>query len=94
MRKEDVLAFLKENKELLATRFKVKNIGIFGSFARNEAMKDSDIDIIVDMPPSFDSYYDLKEFLEKSFKRTVDLGLKRNIRTFIKKSIEKDIIYV
>ena len=46
------------------------------------------------MPPSFDSYYDLKEFLEMQFNNKVDLGLEKNIRQIIKESIKDEIIDV
>lgn len=92
--KQSILSFLLENKQLLQTKYKVAKIGLFGSYANNKETKESDIDIIVDMPSNFDLYYDLKEFLEKAFHKKIDLGLEKNIRTFIKKKIDKEIIYV
>lgn len=38
---------LKKNKPYLKKKFKVQEIGIFGSYARGEATKTSDIDILV-----------------------------------------------
>ena len=94
MTKEEILNFLANNKKLFQERFFVKKIGLFGSYARNEAGERSDIDIIVDMPSSFDLYFDLKEFLEKKFNKKIDIGFEKNMRPFIKKSISEDIIYV
>lgn len=45
---EVVRTFLEKNKALLKKRFGIKNIGIFGSFARGEAKKSSDIDLLVE----------------------------------------------
>ena len=45
---QDIEARLKENKDLLRERFKVKEIGIFGSFVRGEQKETSDLDILVD----------------------------------------------
>ena len=92
--KQFILKFLKENKQQLKENYDVKKIGLFGSFSREEENIDSDIDILVDMPSSFDKFFDLKYFLEDNFKRNVDLGMKNSMRAFIKKRIEKDILYV
>lgn len=94
MKKDEILNFLKENKTILEKNYKVTKIGLFGSYAKNENREDSDIDIIVQMPSSFDLYYSLKEFLEDNLKSSIDLGLEKNIRKLIKKEIEKEIIYV
>ena len=94
MNKESILAFLQQHKQLLVEKYHVKTIGLFGSYATNHHTDKSDIDILVDMPSSFDLYYDLKEFLEESFKKSVDLGLKHNVRSLIKEKIDKEIIYV
>ena len=94
MNRESILVFLQQHKQLLVQKYHVKTIGLFGSYARNHNTDKSDIDILVDMPSRFDLYYDLKEFLEESFKKSVDLGLKHNVRSLIKEKIDKEIIYV
>jgi len=71
MTKMEIIKFLKQNKKYLQKRFKVNKIGLFGSFARDEAANTSDIDIVVDMPSSFDNFFELKYFLEEKFKRKV-----------------------
>ena len=94
MTKKEVLSFLQEHKKFFQERFQVTKIALFGSYARDDFDEKSDIDILVDMPSSFDNYYELKEFLEKELKRKIDLGLEDSLRTFIKNSIAKEIIYV
>jgi len=94
MTKNEILEFLIDKKSYLAEQFNVSKIGIFGSFARDESRDSSDIDIIVSMPPSFDGYYALKEFLEESLNRKIDLGLEENIRSLVKDKIKDEIIYV
>jgi predicted nucleotidyltransferase len=91
--KQSILTFLKDNKQQLKDKYQVQKIGLFGSFARDEETQDSDIDILVDMPSSFDNYFDLKYFLQDSFRRTVDIGREKQLRLLIKKQILKDIIY-
>ena len=92
--KEMILSFLKDNKELLKNRFNVKKIALFGSFAKGSAKNDSDIDILVDMPSSFDKFFDLKYFLEKNLERKIDLIKEKNLRLYIKDSIKDELIYV
>jgi predicted nucleotidyltransferase len=92
--KQSILSFLLEHKSLLQTKYKVAKIGLFGSYVNNEETKESDIDILVDMPSNFDLYYDLKEFLEDAFHKPIDLGLEKNIRSLIKEKINKEVIYV
>ena len=92
--KDQIITFLKQNKKQIQEKYKVNKIALFGSFARDEATKDSDIDILVDMTPSFDNFFDLKYFLEDEFKTTVDLGKEKNMRLFIKNKIQEDLIYV
>ncbi len=94
MNKEEILTFLQDNKELLKEKFCVEKIGLFGSYAKNQQHEGSDIDIVVDMPSSFDAYYDLKYFLEESFKKPIDLGLEGSLRKLIYSEIEDEIIYV
>jgi len=58
---------LRTYKPIIKERFKVKNIGIFGSFARGEQTLKSDIDILVEFDKegkTFRNYMELKYFLE------------------------------
>ena len=92
--KQSILSFLLTHKSLMQNKYKVTKIGLFGSYATDQQKQTSDIDILVDMPSNFDLYYDLKEFLENAFNKKIDLGLEKNIRSLIKKEIDKEIIYV
>ncbi|PHS39397.1 MAG: nucleotidyltransferase [Sulfurovum sp.] len=94
MDKQTILSFLKENRTMLQEKYQIKKIGLFGSYAEGEETSESDIDILADMPSSFDLYYDLKEFLEKSFGKSIDLGMEKSIRKLIRSKIEEDIVYV
>ncbi len=72
----------------------VRRIGLFGSFVRGEAREESDIDILVEFVEgkrSFDTYMDLKFFLEDLFRREVDLvdrdAIKPGLRPYILRSV-------
>ena len=49
--KQEVIDYLKTNKRLFKKQFSVVKIGVFGSYARDEQTENSDIDIIITMPP-------------------------------------------
>ena len=80
----------------LKEKFGVKKIGIFGSFARDEQKKTSDIDILVELekPIGIFQFLDLEEYLSKLLKRKVDLTTKKAIKKIIKKAVLKETIYV
>lgn len=71
--KEYILDFLRKNREYLKQNFIVNSISLFGSFARGEESEESDIDLLVDMPPDLHNLVGLINFLEKSFGRKVDI---------------------
>ena len=55
-----VLKVIREKQSELVARFTVQRIGVFGSFARDTAGPESDVDILVDFnEPTFDNYLDL-----------------------------------
>ncbi len=56
--KDYILSTIKTHKAEL-TKFGIQNIGLFGSYVRDEQSKKSDIDILIDFDPdkeSFDNY--------------------------------------
>ena len=78
-------------------RYPVKKAGIFGSYARSEMTESSDIDIAIEPDPTMDYYlfYDLKEDLEKTLGKKVDLLTYRSLKPSFLEIIKKDerIIY-
>lgn len=75
----------------------VKRIGIFGSFARGEQTKTSDIDILVEFRggmATFDNFMQLSYFLEDIFQRKVDLLTTGGIDTYIRPRVENEVIWV
>jgi len=87
---------LKELQPLLKERFKVKSIGVFGSYLRKEQKKGSDLDILVEFyePIGLFDFIELEDFLSKKLKVKVDLVMKAAIKPRIKERIIKETIYV
>jgi len=78
---EHIKRILEDNKDkaILKDKFKVIEIGIFGSYVKGEATLTSDIDILVDFEKegkTFDNYIELKYFLEELLGIKVDLVMK------------------
>jgi len=72
---DGILGALAEHRERIRS-LGIRRIGVFGSFARGEEREESDIDILIEFEEggrSFDTYMDLKFFLEDLFGRRVDL---------------------
>ena len=93
--KKNIL-ILNDNLELLRKKYNVANIGIFGSYARGDQKRNSDIDILVEFakPVGFFKFVDLEDYLSKILGREVDLATKSSLKSAIKKDILKEVIYV
>ena len=93
---EEIIKILKPHHKKLLTQFKVKEIGVFGSYVRNEQKRGSDIDILVEFEEgykTFDNYMELKFYLEEILKSKIDLTLKTAIREELKQNILSEVNY-
>jgi len=62
----DIETTLKKHKSILAERFKVKSIGVFGSCAHGRESDTSDVDLLVEFSgPIGWEFIDLQEYLSK-----------------------------
>ena len=92
--RENILQFLRDNKDRFAEQYGVTKIGLFGSFSRDEASEGSDVDVCVEMPPHFFSVAAVREELESSFKRSVHIvRLREDLRELFKEHLKRDTIY-
>lgn len=75
---------------------KARRAGIFGSFARNEQKKNSDIDILVELPKNLNlfDFVGIKFELEDALNKKVDLVEYSTIKPLIKKTILKEEIRI
>ena len=92
-RKEEILKTIKANEAKIKS-FGVRTLSLFGSSARAEDTSESDLDFIVEFEKkSFDSYMDLKFFLEEVFDRPVDLVLADGIKPRLRATILREAIH-
>jgi predicted nucleotidyltransferase len=96
MTRAKILGRLSRNIGELEGRFCVKALSLFGSAARDELGKGSDIDVLVEFAgaPTFDRYMDLKFFLESLFGKTVDLVTVDAVNPRMRAHIERNLINV
>ena len=92
--RDDIVTILQG--QMVRSRFGVKSLSLFGSAARNEATKESDLDFIVNFDGmiTFDRYMDLKIFLEDLFGKKIDLAIEDTLKPQIRQKILEDAIDV
>jgi predicted nucleotidyltransferase len=74
----------------------VKSLALFGSVARNEALPDSDVDLLVEFsrPVGLFKFIDLKQYLEELLGCPVDLGTPNSLQPRMKDHVIQEAIYV
>lgn len=93
---DEIKENLKKHKEEIRKKFRVKEIGIFGSYIREEQKEKSDIDILVEFeaPIDFFTFLELEETLSKILNLKVDLVMKKSLKPELGKHILNEVIYV
>ena len=93
--KDYILSLLKVYYTYNKEKYGIERIGLFGSFARNEAKQDSDVDIIISLQkPNLLTYSTITQQLETAFRRKVDLiSEKAILKEPFKTKVEKEVIY-
>jgi len=90
----EIIDLLGSHAKEIKTRFSVKRIGLFGSYARGEQEEESDIDILVEFEkPTFGNFMDLSFYLEDLFGREVDLVTVKGLHPRIRPYVEKDVVW-
>jgi len=93
---EEVLDILKKHKSNFENAYGVTAIGVFGSLARDEAVPDSDVDVVVKMSkPDLFFMVHIKEELESAYNAKVDIvHYREKMNAFLKKRIDQEAVYV
>lgn len=95
--KENIIATLRFHKPDFL-KFGVLNVGLFGSYLRNEQSSKSDIDLLLDFEPeqeNFDNYMAVYDILETIFENEkIEVVTKNGLSSYIGPEILKDVMYV
>ncbi len=95
MNKEIIIAQLKRLKPMLSEKYSVKDIALFGSYSRNEATTQSDIDILIHFEtPTYNSLCKSFDILQEAFgDKVVQLVSKGGIKPQYFEAIKQDLLY-
>lgn len=96
MTRNAILDFLKRHKAELHSLYGVEQIALFGSYARQTARPDSDIDIVVELADekkTLTNFLGLKRYLEEHLGGHVDLGIESTLKPAVRETAQKDMIH-
>jgi predicted nucleotidyltransferase len=92
---DEIQQILQQQKPILAKKYGVKEIGVFGSYVRGEEKNTSDIDILVELekPIRIDliAFIEMENYLSDLLGIRVDLVLKENLKPRIGKQILDEV---
>ena len=96
MSRASTLQLLTEHKKILAQRFGVSRLALFGSVVRDTAIKGSDVDVLVafDGPATSARYFGVQFYLEDLLGMPVDLVTEKALRPELRPYIEKEAVHV
>jgi predicted nucleotidyltransferase len=93
--KDPIVEKLKGLKPLLSSRYGVKRIGYFGSYARGDQVAESDVDILVEFEgPVGWEFFSLESFLEQELGLKVDLVKEEALKDRLKDDILEEVVYL
>jgi len=94
MTRDELLQKLRELKPWLEEQG-IVNVRLFGSYARDEARPDSDIDLLVEMtkPMGF-RFFSIEEDLSKALGARVEMGTERSMHRLLRERVLPEAIHV
>jgi uncharacterized protein len=96
MDRQAIIAKLRENEAALKARG-VSHAALFGSRARDESRPESDIDILVEIEPSFPmdvfQYVGVVHAIEDLFTERVDVSNRAAMKPHVRPNAERDAVY-
>jgi len=93
---EEIKSGIRKNMSILRDKYKVKTIGVFGSYIRGEQGKESDVDILVEFYETIDlfTFIELEDFLSETLGVKVDLVMKDTLKPRIRDNILREAVTV
>lgn len=92
---EEIEQLLRKHKQNLFSRYPIRSMAIFGSYARNEQDEKSDLDIVVEFNDKIGiRFIDLADEIEKLIGFKVDLVSRKGIKEKYFERIKEDLTYV
>ena len=80
------------------SKFGIRNVGLFGSYVRNEQSTESDIDLLIDFEPekeNFDNFMAVYDLFEKLFSsKKIEVVTLNGLSPYIGPRILSEVQYV
>jgi hypothetical protein len=96
-KKEEVLSFIRKNREMLSDRYRISSISLFGSCARDEDSAESDIDLLIEFYPGTENLYelkrDIKRFFQQEFHCEIDIAREKYLKPHVKQRILGELVH-
>jgi predicted nucleotidyltransferase len=96
-RRSPLIGRLARAAPAIKSTYGLTKIGIFGSFARGEQTRKSDVDVLVDFAQghaTLRNFVALSDCLETLFRRKVDLLTESSLSPLIRPYIEEDVVWI
>jgi predicted nucleotidyltransferase/DNA-binding XRE family transcriptional regulator len=91
----EIVARVRSSGPLLAERFGVRSVAVFGSFARGEQTATSDVDAIVELDaPSLESQFGAERELERILGRKVETGTLASVDPRLRTDVVSEMVRV
>ena len=96
LQRDEALALLRSHKPMLAERFGVVELALFGSVARDQAKVGSDVDVLLRFaePPGMRELTGAESYLEGVFGRRIDVVTQKELRPAFRPHVEREAIHV
>ena len=92
---QEIESTLNKHRQYLFTKYPIKSMAIFGSYARKEQKEESDLDLIVEFNGEIGiRFIDLADEIENLIGFKVDLVSKNGIKDKYYRAIQSDLIHV
>ncbi len=93
---ENIISIVRSHEERIRTEYRTEIIGVFGSHARGQQRRDSDVDVLVrflEGATLFD-LVGLGDLLEENLKVKVDIVSERAVREELRDRILEDVVTI
>jgi len=96
LKRSIAINLLAQSKPILAERYGVTCLALFGSIARDRAEAGSDVDVLVGFngPATSARYFGVQFYLEDIFGCPVDLVTDKGLRAELRPCVEREAIHV
>jgi uncharacterized protein len=94
--REEIIATLRAHQAELRRRG-VRHAALFGSIARGEGKRASDVDILIELDPQAPiglfEYVGITQYLADLFPVRVDVANRSSLKPLVRPSVERDALY-